>query len=101
MRLIIRRASSFAAACLLGFGCSRSTPPAPPPAPAPEVVDPVESCLDKVTTDAHLNAFGDPPGTVYAGGTPLFDEATGHSTPRLEYLRRRHPELAAKCSKSP
>jgi hypothetical protein len=27
------------------------------------------------------NEFGDPADTLYAGGTPLFDERTGKSTP--------------------
>lgn len=39
------------------------------------------------------NAFGDPAETVYAGGNPLFDEATGKTIARDEYVLRRHPEL--------
>jgi|tagenome__1003787_1003787.scaffolds.fasta_scaffold19374816_2 hypothetical protein len=27
------------------------------------------------------NEFGDPPDTLYAGGTPRFDERTGRSVP--------------------
>lgn len=40
------------------------------------------------------NEFGDPPGTMYAGGTPLFDERTGQRKDRYEYILERHPELA-------
>ena len=40
-----------------------------------------------------LNEFGDRPGTMYAGGTPLFDELTGRTRDRYEYILKRHPEL--------
>lgn len=40
------------------------------------------------------NQFGDPPGTVYAGGNPLFDERKpGPPLDRYEYILSRHPEL--------
>jgi len=77
--------------------------PAAPPAPkadaAPKAEGPEdpERCLDRVLREAGLNRFGDPPDTVYAGGNPLFDEATGRAVPRREYVARRAPELAAKC----
>lgn len=38
-----------------------------------------------------LNQYGDPLDTVYMGGTPLFDETTGETTPRYEYLVANHP----------
>jgi len=66
--------------------------PAPPPSAAP-----AESCLDRQLRSKGLNPFGDPEGTIYAGGTPLFDEKTGRSTPREEYVLRKHPELARAC----
>jgi hypothetical protein len=34
---------------------------------------------------------------MYAGGTPLFDERTGASIPREEYVFSRHPELLSTC----
>jgi hypothetical protein len=37
------------------------------------------------------NEFGDPKDTLYAGGTPLFDERTGRSVPRRE-VRKRPPK---------
>jgi hypothetical protein len=40
-----------------------------------------------------LNEYGDPKGTVYAGGTPLFNEMTGSSIDRFAYILKRHPEL--------
>jgi hypothetical protein len=33
-----------------------------------------------------LNEYCDPIGTAYAGGTPLFNEATGQSTSKNDYL---------------
>lgn len=35
------------------------------------------------------NKFGDSEDTVYAGGSPLFDERTGELTDRLEYLKKK------------
>ncbi|MGB0757330.1 MAG: hypothetical protein ACPGO5_02640 [Patescibacteria group bacterium] len=40
-----------------------------------------------------LNQYGDAEGTMYTGGTPLFDEATGASQDRFEYILEKHPEL--------
>ncbi len=69
----------------------REEPPAAPPPPA------AQSCIDRELAARGLNAYGDPPGTVYAGGTPLFDEKTGRSTPRERYVLERHPEIARAC----
>ena len=44
-----------------------------------------------------LNQYGDPVGTMYTGGTPLFDERTGQTTDRLQHLVRKHPELQQAC----
>lgn len=37
-----------------------------------------------------LNMYGDAKDTVYKGGTPLFDEATGEAIDRYEYIRSNH-----------
>lgn len=39
-----------------------------------------------------LNEYGDPEGTMYTGGTPLFNEATGETTDRFEYIIQNHPD---------
>jgi len=89
------------AVCLLTSAC-RSAPPSqtaePPPASSqtPLPSDP-EDCLTEALRRAGLNRFGDPPDTMYAGGTPLFDERTGESRSRRDYVKARHPELAAQC----
>ncbi|KKO02705.1 hypothetical protein LCGC14_0101540 [marine sediment metagenome] len=38
-----------------------------------------------------LNQYGDSKDTVYIGGTPLFDEKTGESIDKYEYILRNHP----------
>ena len=49
--------------------------------------------IDRWLREAGRNEFGDPPGTIYAGGTPLFNEITGRRLDRYEYILKRHPEL--------
>ncbi|KKU85814.1 MAG: hypothetical protein UY15_C0021G0010 [Parcubacteria group bacterium GW2011_GWA2_47_9] len=39
-----------------------------------------------------LNQYADPKDTVYMGGTPLFDEMTGESIDKYEYILRRHSD---------
>lgn len=39
-----------------------------------------------------LNPYGDPMDTVYAGGTPLFDETTGMYLDPDEYLYQKYPD---------
>jgi hypothetical protein len=52
--------------------------------------------IDRWIEENKLNPFGDPSGTMYAGGTPLFDERTGRSRDRYEYILEKHPELKQK-----
>jgi len=49
--------------------------------------------IDRWIQKKGLNPYGDPPDTMYAGGTPLFDERTGKTRDRYEYILERHPEL--------
>lgn len=40
------------------------------------------------------NEYGDPKGTVYAGGNPLFDERRpGGLKDRYDHILEKHPEL--------
>ena len=39
-----------------------------------------------------LNRYGDPKNRRYRGGTPLFNEGTGESIDRHEYILRKHPD---------
>jgi hypothetical protein len=57
-----------------------------------------ESCLDTWLKSQKLDRYGHPEGTMYAGGTPLFNEATGESTDRLVYVYKRQPEAKQACA---
>jgi hypothetical protein len=39
-----------------------------------------------------LNKYGDPEGTFYKGGTPLFNEGTNETIDLYEYILKRHPD---------
>ena len=39
------------------------------------------------------NEYGDPDGTVYAGGNPLFDERQPKLKDKYEYILEKNPEL--------
>ena len=47
--------------------------------------------IEKWITDNKLNQYGVPASTLYAGGTPLFDESTGKTMDRYEYIKMNHP----------
>jgi hypothetical protein len=49
--------------------------------------------IDRWIKENGRNSYGDPPDTVYAGGNPLFDERTGRTKDRYEYILEKHPEL--------
>jgi|SRR6267378_360882 hypothetical protein len=57
-----------------------------------------EKCVDRWLAQRKLDPYGSPEGTMYAGGTPLFNEATGRQIDRLEYIYRKHPEAKAACA---
>jgi len=40
----------------------------------------------------NLNEFGDPKGTAYTGGTPLFNETTGKNIDKYQYIIQNHPD---------
>lgn len=81
-------------AVLLVAACRPS--PSAPATPAPPDAQAV-SCIDRWLAQRELNQYGDPVGTVYAGGTPLFDEKTGRTTDRIQHLAGKHPELQQAC----
>jgi hypothetical protein len=58
----------------------------------------VESCVDRWLEANKMDRFGHPEGTMYAGGSPLFNEATGESKDRLEYVFGRHPKAREACA---
>ncbi len=86
-----------------GSTCNSESPSAPPDnthvadhgGSGPAVNE--TRCVDKWLEDNHLDRYGNKTGTMYAGGTPLFDETTGKSTDRLEYIYQHHPEAKVAC----
>jgi hypothetical protein len=58
-----------------------------------KVDDETKQRIDRWIRDKNLNPYGDSKDTMYAGGSPLFNEATGQAQDRYEYILSRHPEL--------
>lgn len=65
----------------------------------PPMDRPVVSPADQQRIDAwltayadSLNDYGDPEGTMYAGGTPLFNENSGKPVSKYEYIVAKHQE---------
>jgi hypothetical protein len=71
---------------------------AAPPSGAASDASARPSCVDRELAARGLNPYGDPPDTMYAGGTPLFDEKTGVAVDRIEYVLAHRPEIASACA---
>ena len=56
----------------------------------PELSDQEKKWIDEMIKKHGLNEYGDSKDTVYAGGTPLFDMATGRTKDRYEYIVDKH-----------
>jgi hypothetical protein len=59
--------------------------------------EPSGSCMDRELEKRNLDKYGNAQGTMYPGGTPLFDEASGKRADRMQYVYAHHPEIAAAC----
>ncbi|MCC7494321.1 MAG: hypothetical protein IT204_18330 [Fimbriimonadaceae bacterium] len=55
----------------------------------------LRSKIEQWLRDEDRNEYGDPRDTMYAGGTPLFDERTGRTVDRYTYILQKHPHLGA------
>lgn len=55
------------------------------------------ACVDAWLKAKKLDRYGSPEGTMYAGGTPLFDERSGERAERLPFVYERHPEARRAC----
>lgn len=51
--------------------------------------------IDEWIKKSGRNEYGDPKGTVYAGGNPLFDERSPMPKDRYEYILGKNPDLRA------
>ena len=52
--------------------------------------------IDEWLLENNLNRYGDEMGIFYAGGTPLFNEVTGASKERFEYILEKIPDILEK-----
>jgi hypothetical protein len=93
-------------ALLLLAACPQTRAPSPAasaPAATPPPTTPAgwtaaqQACVDTFLAGHGLDAFGSPQGTMYPGGTPLFDETTGRSVTRQDYLAQHHPDVLRSC----
>ncbi|RKH10021.1 hypothetical protein D7V97_14925 [Corallococcus sp. CA053C] len=57
----------------------------------------LESCVDSWLKSHHLDRYGSKAGTMYAGGTPLFDERTGETTDRMQFVFKQQPDAKKAC----
>lgn len=57
------------------------------------ISDEAKRRIDSWIEQNNRNKYGDPKGTVYAGGNPLFSERRATLLDRYEYILGRHPEL--------
>ncbi len=60
---------------------------------ATDLTNDAKSNIESWLLDNALNQFGDTEDTMYTGGTPLFNEATGEARDRYEYILENNPEL--------
>ena len=49
--------------------------------------------IDEYLANKELNEYGDEEGTMYTGGTPLFNEETGVVLEKYEFLINKFPEI--------
>ncbi|OJH38950.1 hypothetical protein [Cystobacter ferrugineus] len=71
--------------------------PAETPAPDGGARAAQEACVDRWLQEHQLDRYGHPQGTMFAGGSPLFNEATGETKDRLEYVFARQPDALKAC----
>ncbi len=48
--------------------------------------------IDETIKRLGLNEYGDSPDTMYTGGTPLFNEFSGKTINRYDYIISRHKD---------
>ena len=58
------------------------------------ITEAIKKRIEQWIRDEDRNEYGDPADTVYAGGTPLFDERTGKTKDKYAYILAKHPGLA-------
>jgi hypothetical protein len=56
-------------------------------------------CIDRELATRKLNAYGDPEGTSYPGGSPDLSVARGMD--RYDYVLRHRRDIAVRCTRAP
>jgi hypothetical protein len=59
-----------------------------------------EACVDRWLQEHKLDRYGNAEGTMYTGGSPLFNESTGETIERLAYVFQRQPDAQKACPAS-
>ena len=54
------------------------------------MTDEQKKWIDQMIKRMDLNEYGDPKDTMYAGGTPLFNEGSGNKQDRYDYIVKKH-----------
>lgn len=90
-------------------GTAAAPPPSPPAArpaapaassPAPQalrITAEQTACVEKWLAGHGLDDVGNAKGTMYAGGTPTFDEKTGATVDRWTLVAKNRPEALQFC----
>ena len=60
----------------------------------------IKEKIDKWLQDNNFNRYGDSKETMYTGGTPLFNEETGKSIERFEYILKKHPDILTRINEN-
>jgi hypothetical protein len=60
--------------------------------PGDNLVPAERTKIESWISENGLNQYGDPAGTVYAGGSPLYNETTSQTIDRFDYILSRHPD---------
>ena len=55
--------------------------------------------IDQWLEEKNLNRYGDDKSAIYTGGTPLFNEETGESINRYDYILNKFPDILEKIEK--
>jgi len=63
---------------------------------AKDLSDEQKEQIDKWLAENSFNRYGDPVDTIYAGGTPLFNEVTGETIERFEYILEKQSDILQK-----
>jgi len=65
-----------------------------------QLSDQQQKWIDEMIHKLGLNEYGDPKDTMYAGGTPLFNEMTGDTRDRYDYILSKHPDWLPKSKEA-